>query len=274
MTTINDINDLARILREQPEWVDTLRSLLLTQELLDLPERFAEFTRLTEANFQLVHERIAGLETRMGGVETRLASLETRMGGVETRLASLETRVGGLETRLAGLEVRVGGLETSVAQLQEGQARLEIQVARLAGEVGNLTGSEYEKQAERLGPRRLRQQLGITGATVIHSVTNANQPHLTALLDQAMDQGILSLAETEDLEQADLVFQGQDPAGNLCQVLVEASITIQEQDVERARRRADLLARLNDAPTLPAVIGAVISPMAQTLADGEQVTCI
>ncbi len=253
MTTINDINDLARILREQPEWVDTLRSLLLTQELLDLPERFAEFTRLTEANFQLVHERIAGLETRMGGVETRIAGLEVRVGG---------------------LEIRVGGLETSVAQLQEGQARLETQVARLAGEVGNLTGSEYEKQAERLGPRRLRQQLGITGATVIHSVTNANQPHLTALLDQAMDQGILSLAETEDLEQADLVFQGLDPAGSLCQVLVEASITIQEQDVERARRRADLLARLNDAPTLPAVIGAVISPMAQTLADGEQVTCI
>ena len=27
MTTINDINDFARIIREQPEWADTIRSL-------------------------------------------------------------------------------------------------------------------------------------------------------------------------------------------------------------------------------------------------------
>ena len=37
MTTINTIEDLARILRDQPTWAEALRALLLTQELLDLP---------------------------------------------------------------------------------------------------------------------------------------------------------------------------------------------------------------------------------------------
>ena len=43
MTTINTIEDLARILRDQPTWAEALRALLLIQELLDLPGRFDRF---------------------------------------------------------------------------------------------------------------------------------------------------------------------------------------------------------------------------------------
>ena len=39
MATINTIQDLLRLLDENPERVDALRARLLTQELLDLPER-------------------------------------------------------------------------------------------------------------------------------------------------------------------------------------------------------------------------------------------
>ena len=34
MTTINDISDLIRILRDDPAWADAVRSVLLSQELL------------------------------------------------------------------------------------------------------------------------------------------------------------------------------------------------------------------------------------------------
>ena len=40
MTTIED---LARILRDQPTWAEVLRALLVTQELLDLPGQFDRF---------------------------------------------------------------------------------------------------------------------------------------------------------------------------------------------------------------------------------------
>ncbi len=43
MTTINTIEDLARLLREQPAWREALRALILSQDLLDLPERFEKF---------------------------------------------------------------------------------------------------------------------------------------------------------------------------------------------------------------------------------------
>ena len=63
MTTINDIGDLVRVLREQPEWAEALRGVLLSRELLELPEEFAQFVKLTNANFQTVNARLERLET-------------------------------------------------------------------------------------------------------------------------------------------------------------------------------------------------------------------
>ena len=42
MTTINNIEDLVRILDEHPEWLEAVRTRLLTRELLELPQTVAE----------------------------------------------------------------------------------------------------------------------------------------------------------------------------------------------------------------------------------------
>ena len=97
MTTINDISDFARIIREQPEWADAIRSLLLGKELLELPERFAHFVQLTAENFQQVHQRLDGLDTRMDGLDTRMDGLDTRMDGLDTRMDRLEGRFANFE---------------------------------------------------------------------------------------------------------------------------------------------------------------------------------
>ena len=41
MTTINDIHDLLKLLRNHPGWAETLRNLILTRELLELPQTLA-----------------------------------------------------------------------------------------------------------------------------------------------------------------------------------------------------------------------------------------
>ena len=48
MTTINTIEDLVRILREQPAWAEAVRAVLLTDDLLDLPARFDRFVQSQE----------------------------------------------------------------------------------------------------------------------------------------------------------------------------------------------------------------------------------
>ena len=43
MATINTIEDLIRLLDENPQWVEALRVRLLTRELIELPEKSARF---------------------------------------------------------------------------------------------------------------------------------------------------------------------------------------------------------------------------------------
>ena len=75
MTTINDIGDLVRVLREQPEWAEALRGVLLSRELLELPEEFAQFVKLTNANFQTVNARLERLETGVAEIRRDVAEI-------------------------------------------------------------------------------------------------------------------------------------------------------------------------------------------------------
>ena len=43
MTTINSQEDFLRALRENPEWKDVVRALILSEELLQIPTRFNAF---------------------------------------------------------------------------------------------------------------------------------------------------------------------------------------------------------------------------------------
>ena len=89
MTTINDLNDFIRILRENPDWVETIRSILLSKGLLELPERFAAFVETTNQNLQLVNQRLDRLEDDMVEVKRDLAILKTDMIQVKGRLYNL-----------------------------------------------------------------------------------------------------------------------------------------------------------------------------------------
>ena len=78
MTTINDINDLVRILRENPDWADAVRGVLLSKDLLDLPETAARMARLTAETAEGTQKALQMLE--------ELPRLSASQGGSLTRL--------------------------------------------------------------------------------------------------------------------------------------------------------------------------------------------
>ena len=92
MATINTIEDLFRILDENPQWLEALRARLLTRELLELPEKFAQFVAATEQRFDKVEQRLGNVEQRLGNVETAVKSLRDDLAplkGTHARNAAL-----------------------------------------------------------------------------------------------------------------------------------------------------------------------------------------
>ena len=122
-TTITDIADLARILNEQPEWRDAVRSILLSQALIDLPQQIAEST-------QAANRRLDALETGPSRLETALAAFmeatNRRLDAVESGQVELQAGQTRLETALAEF---MESTNRRLDAVEAGQTRLETALA-------------------------------------------------------------------------------------------------------------------------------------------------
>ncbi len=205
MTSINDIADVARILKEQPEWADTIRSLLLSEELLNLPARFAEFVQLTQESNRITNERLNQLETRLG---------------------------------------------------------------RLEGRFGNFEGSDYERRVRTRALVRARDVLGIENPYLALTQDGIIAPQLNSIVAQAIGNGAISREQSADLHETDLIIS--DPGNR--HVVVEVSLTADEDDVTRAKRRAGILRAATGGMVTPVVITAILSDARSAHAAGDEVT--
>ena len=89
MATINTIEDLLRLLDENPEWVEALRARLLTQDLLDLPERFSQFVAEMQDFRAEVNRFVEATNRRFDALEARQAWYEADMKAIRRDLGVL-----------------------------------------------------------------------------------------------------------------------------------------------------------------------------------------
>ena len=97
MAVINTMEDLIRLLDENPKWVEALRVRLLTRELIELPEKFADFVKVTNERFDKLEGRFDELERRFDKLERRFDKLEKRFDELEKRFDKLEAQVKSLQ---------------------------------------------------------------------------------------------------------------------------------------------------------------------------------
>ena len=76
MTTINSMQDFSRLLREHPDWRDEVRRLLLTDELLELPQRFAEYAEETDKRLDALLTQAAASNRRLDALERDVSELK------------------------------------------------------------------------------------------------------------------------------------------------------------------------------------------------------
>lgn len=103
--TIDDLQDLVRLVETHPEWRATLRRLVLTEELLSLPAQIATLT-----------ERVTSLAEAQQRTETRLADLaeaqqrtEAKVNTMAMLLHTLNQDVGILKGKSLEAEYRAKG---------------------------------------------------------------------------------------------------------------------------------------------------------------------
>ena len=280
--TVDEFHDLVRLLDQHPDWRREMQRLMLSDEVLRLPERVTALTAaqervdarldaLTDAVQELVaaqartEERMTELAAAHGRLEERMTELAAAHGRLEERMTELAAAHGRLEERMTDLVARQDQLEERVSELAAAQAvtqqrlneltevvrhlvetveRLVVRQDQLAADqrvtnnrLSRLDGLYLEQSFQQKGPARLGQQ-GLKRARVLTS------HEWVSMLDDDERAGQLTADEVQELLRVDAVAEARDAVGPVW-LAVEVSATVDVHDVERAVRRAQLLANLH-----------------------------
>ena len=239
----------------------------------DVTELKAGQARL-EASQARTENDVTELKAGQARLEASQARTENDVTELKASQARTEAEVAELKAGQARLEASQARTENEVTELKAGQARLETNQASMWGELRRLTGTEYERKIARILRRRSQRYFGITGSELVHSITMPNSNLIPELLDQAFDRDAISSDEADLAQFADIVIAGVNADGNPAYAVIEASITVDEHDVSRAKDRADIIARATNAATIAAVVGTELPDDIRQLAEAGGVSIV
>lgn len=250
--TVEDLQDLIRLIDAHPEWRAELRRHVLGDDLTELPatlRRLADAQEQTARSLATLTARVDALAAAQEQTAQTLATLASR---VEV-LAEAQVRT---QQQLADLTREVASLTRALEEVAGRTQALERRLGSIAGELAEM---RYGRRAHAYFARLAR------GIRVLDSRSLAD------LLDDAVARGRLTEDERTTTLLADVVFSGRRPEDQVeAFFVVEVSVHIDEHDVERAVERALLLEKLGQ-PAVAIVAGESIDSRAAMLAQERRV---
>ena len=270
--TVNDLRDLLRLLREQPDWLSEVRRVVLAEELLALPRELAEVQRRTDERFAELAEAIKQLTLRFEEAQRRN---DERFAELAEAIRQLTLRFEEAQRRNdERFEEAQRSNDERFAELAEFQRRTDERFAELAEAIRQLTLRFEEAQQ-----RNDNQFADIRGKLLEIEYRNKigaifggrlRKPRVVDagdVWDMLRDQ--LGEAEIRRIVAADLIVRGgllrAQGEGELW-LVVEVSSVIDRNDVARAAERAALL-RKAGLMVVPVVAGQRLTQGAVTLAE-------
>ena len=230
MTTINTSDDLIRALRQQPELLETVRTLIFNEELLSLPRQLAEYARIT-------NERLDGLEARMDRLDAR----------VDQFIAATQEQFRLVHERLDRLESDV--------------AELKADVKRLDDNVGGLIGSDLERRTRESILNIAKDELNLTRGRILLGEAGGMDQQLREAIERAEEQGLITGEQVDNLHVADIIIRARRASDRkYIHAVVEVSRTIKDRDIDRAADRADTLAAVVGDEAIAVVVGRIVQP--------------
>jgi len=240
--TREDIQALLRMLDEDPQLLQELRRRIL-------PDHFVFEVRFPTEWMAQFDRRLANLERDVGGLKSDVGELKSDVGGLKSDVGVLKSDVGELKGDVGVLKGDVSGLKSDVGVLKSDVDGLKRDVNDLKNDVGRLKGMSKEIS--------FRQKAGAYLGVLLRGGRDASEL-VNKILDEAEAEGLITPQEADYVRAADLLWVGTVKrgkfAGQKLIIVAEISWVADEEDVERAIERAQIL-RKAKAWAVPFVVG-------------------
>ena len=271
--TVREFHDFIEILEERPEWREELRRLVLTDELLKLPEMVKELVeaqRRTEEKLENLTDRVNALAEAQRRTEERIDTLAEKLESLTARVDALAEAQRKTEERLESLAARVNALAERVDALAEAQRRTEEELRKLISRVDILTKDVSELKGDSL-ERRYRERAHAYFSQLIRRSHTLSSDEIAELVDRGIREEIITDREGDELLWTDVLVRGRSRmSGEEVYLAVEVSWGVGVEDVERAMNRAKILSKFG-FKVLPVVAGRGITPEASEMAEEMRV---
>ncbi len=226
MTIINSQEDFLRALSENPEWKEAVRSQILGEELMKLPARFEAFVD----------------EIRMFVKQTSLFIEQMQTFVEEQKQFNSEQKQFNSEQK----------------QFNSEQRRIN---ARVQDDLGALKGAALEARLHNNILNIAKDELNLTRGRILRGPHQHLDRQLQETIERAETQGLITPEDVDNLEVADFILRARRSTDHkYVYAVIEASQTIRQSDIYRARLRADTLASATSEETLAVTIGSSIHP--------------
>lgn len=226
--TVQDFEDMLRILEEKPEWQQRMRQAILTRELLELPARFEQLV-------EVVQELIEAQRR----TEARVEDLVKAQQRTEARLEELAAAQQRSDQRIDEL---TGIVQELVQVSRDSLRRLERLENWQMGETGRCEGERYEREIVARAPALF---YGGDGG-------GKGEPHVRKQVGNwlaPLFRAGIDVEPQNDPLLADLIWWKGDRV-----MVVEVGLKLGANDVRRAKARAETLRQVGVNAT-PVVIG-------------------
>ena len=172
----------------------------------------------------------------------RLQTLPELVSENTRQIASIGDKLDRASNLLAALTERLDRVDAQIAALTERLERVENRLERVENRLGKMDGRHLESDIL-ANPRSYIRRKDLSA---VRSLSYDERYELSSQLEEN---------EEEELDLLDAILEGETPTGEHVYIAVEASVTIEVYDLERAKRRAYFLARATNTPVLPLVVG-------------------
>ncbi|MCS6951993.1 MAG: hypothetical protein RMK57_01055 [Bryobacterales bacterium] len=265
--TVEEFHDLVRLLEQHPEWRAELRRLVLSEELLSLPDLVKDLVQAQRRG----DERFQALDARLEALSLKLEQLAEAQRRTEERLQALELRLEQLAAAQQRTEERIRELvevqqrtQAEIVLLQRVQSDAVTRLERTEQRLADLLGRDLE--------RRYRERAASYFQGLLRRIRVIDHQTLGSQLDDAVDAGRITRSERDEVLRLDLVVQGRldDQEAYLA---VEVSSAVDDFDVRRAAERAALLSKATGQLVIPAVAGSEVAAEVAEAAARHNVRC-
>ena len=212
------------------------------------------------------------VQSDMAETKANAKQLQSDMTEVKTDVKQLQSDMAETKANVKQLQSDMTEVKTDVKQLQSDMAETRTDVRRIDGRLDRGFGANYEAKVAQNVRSILGQQAGVRSSRVLKGPSLRTDPDFDQQVESAEASGAITEDESDELLLLDLIVSGTR-RGNPERVYagIEVSITANDDDVNRAADRAQILRKVTGGPVMAVVIADRVEAQQRELAARREV---